>query len=126
MVDLLLKAGANINIPAMRYKGPTALQVAASGEHEHIMQMLLDNGADFNAAGSYYNGLMAVSATAACEYLHTVKTSLISGNKNWRPVQIAAFRDILKFFVFYDRLKGTKVATLDLFLYVTLPRSISI
>ncbi|KAH6974212.1 ankyrin repeat-containing domain protein [Ilyonectria sp. MPI-CAGE-AT-0026] len=50
MVKLLLTWGANINAPAGRSYGGTALQNAVESKDVDLVNLLLDNGADVNAA----------------------------------------------------------------------------
>jgi ankyrin repeat protein len=61
---MLLEAGANINVPASKYNGRTALQAASEGGHLDIVKKLLGMGVIVNANPAHYGGRTALQAAA--------------------------------------------------------------
>lgn len=59
---VLLKAGANVNVPAASKGGRTALQCAVERGNIHITRLLLHWGADVNAPAAKRYGLTALQA----------------------------------------------------------------
>jgi ankyrin repeat protein len=57
---MLLEAGANINVPASKYNGRTALQAASEGGHLDIVKKLLGMGVIVNANPAHYGGRTAL------------------------------------------------------------------
>lgn len=64
LIDLFLKAGAEINAPAARNCGATALQLAAINGQLGIARALVDLGADINASGAELHGRTALEGAA--------------------------------------------------------------
>ena len=63
MVERPLEAGADVNAKPAEYPGRTALQAAAGGGHQAVVERLLNAGADVNAAASS-RGRTALQAAA--------------------------------------------------------------
>lgn len=59
VVQLLLKAGAEVNV-VYKFDKETALQEAAEGGHEKLANILLKAGADVTAPPNSYLGLAAL------------------------------------------------------------------
>ncbi|OTB12661.1 hypothetical protein K445DRAFT_34705, partial [Daldinia sp. EC12] len=72
LFDELIAMGANINMPAFRDNGLTALQAAASRAHVGLVKRLVHRGADVNAPRSEINGQTALQA--ACGFYANSKT----------------------------------------------------
>lgn len=67
-VELLLNAGANVNVPAQNNLRVTALHSAAAAGRFDIAQLLIDRGADVNASHQdQYTALHAAAATGQVE-----------------------------------------------------------
>jgi ankyrin repeat protein len=49
VVEMLLKAGADVNATTQYMEYQTALQAASTGDHKQVVQMLLDAGAKADA-----------------------------------------------------------------------------
>ncbi|KAF5497702.1 Ankyrin repeat domain-containing protein 50 [Colletotrichum siamense] len=64
LIDLLLKSGADVNTPAARYRGATAVQLAAISGRLGILRTLIDHGADVNAPGAESGGRTALEGAA--------------------------------------------------------------
>ncbi|KAK1672064.1 ankyrin repeat-containing domain protein [Colletotrichum godetiae] len=64
MIDLLLKAGAEVNAPAASDCGATALQLAAIMGRVGIAKMLIEKGADVNAPRAERGGRTALEGAA--------------------------------------------------------------
>ncbi|KAF3803906.1 hypothetical protein GCG54_00008409, partial [Colletotrichum gloeosporioides] len=64
LIDLLLKYGSDVNTPATRRHGATALQLAAIGGRLGILRTLIDHGADINAPGAECGGRTALEGAA--------------------------------------------------------------
>ncbi len=79
IVLLLLKAGANPNVPANGPFKRTALQVAVENGHEKIIDILLEAGADLNAPQSSYGGVTALQAAAFKGYLRIARVLIEAG-----------------------------------------------
>ncbi|KAK7958346.1 Ankyrin repeat domain-containing protein 17 [Apiospora saccharicola] len=73
---LLQECNANINAPALRYHGRTALQVAAEARDLKIVQLLLAAGADVNAKPAGTAGRTALTAAASVGDLEIVQLLL--------------------------------------------------
>lgn len=70
ILDLLLAHGAQINEPAARYNGRTALQAACETGNVPIAAFLLIKGAEINAPPSFTGGITALQAASqagSCE-----------------------------------------------------------
>jgi len=74
MVERLLADKANVN--SCRFRGETALQAAAGGDHLHVVERLLAAGADVNALTFKYTGQTALQAAAGSGYLEVVERLL--------------------------------------------------
>lgn len=64
LVKKLLHLGADVNAPAGRKLGATALQFAAIQGNFEILDLLLDAGADINAPRGHYEGRTAIEGAA--------------------------------------------------------------
>lgn len=64
LIEMLLKAGANVNGPPAQYNGRTALQCAAAQGSLGIAKQLIDRGADINAdrCGRYGRTALEIAA----------------------------------------------------------------
>jgi hypothetical protein len=60
IAQLLLKFGADVNAPAARYGGRTALQGASEKGYIELVRLLLDAGADVNAPTASISGRTAL------------------------------------------------------------------
>ncbi|KAK5664122.1 hypothetical protein OQA88_337 [Cercophora sp. LCS_1] len=81
MMQILLEAGANINAPAYRSLGATALQIAATKGHLGIAKQLLDLGADPNARRASYYGRTALEGAAEHGRIDMIELLLQHGAK---------------------------------------------
>lgn len=86
VMELLLRAGADVNAPPKHAHGRTALQAScddrARSSHEQqlklrTVQLLLDHGADVNAAPARIAGITALQATAKWGDLAVAKLLLV-------------------------------------------------
>ncbi|OCK89478.1 ankyrin, partial [Cenococcum geophilum 1.58] len=64
LVQILVDAGADVNIPPANERGYTALQAAAIGGYVRIAQLLLNTKADVNAASAIIRGRTALEGAA--------------------------------------------------------------
>ena len=78
-VRLLLRAGANPNVPANGRYRYTALQVAAMYGHEDVVEILLQAGADVKASPCPYGGVTALQAAAIKGYLRLARVLIEAG-----------------------------------------------
>lgn len=76
LAQYLLDRGADVNTPAYRHKGRTALQAACSSGNVELVVFLLENGADVNAASAATEGLTALEAVINTKIDITIKTKL--------------------------------------------------
>lgn len=76
-VQALLKAGANVNSPALRPYSKTALQGAAASGNTELVDILLEAGADINAPASPVWGETALQAAVAQGSVRMVKFLLL-------------------------------------------------
>ncbi|KAK1727674.1 uncharacterized protein BDZ83DRAFT_611679 [Colletotrichum acutatum] len=79
MIDLLLRAGAEINAPAARKCGATALQLAAIKGRVGTAKMLIERGADVNAPRAEKGGGTALEGAAEHGRLDMVQLLLSEG-----------------------------------------------
>jgi len=82
MVELLINAGADVNIRAKHSKDETALMVASEAGHPEIVELLIDAGADVDAVGDGYTALVY-----AVEYgkLDVIKVLIEKGGADVNP-----------------------------------------
>ncbi|KAJ5898525.1 ankyrin repeat-containing domain protein [Penicillium tannophilum] len=73
LVDLLLKAGANINTPPHPLHGRTALQLAVENGNVQLMELLLQEGADVNQEPGFNSGATALQLAAIKGYIGIVR-----------------------------------------------------
>ena len=78
-VRLLLKAGADPNIPAHGASQRTALQAAAEYGHEDVVDILLEAGADVNIPPSPVRGVTALQVAAIKGYLRIARVLIQAG-----------------------------------------------
>lgn len=79
-VDILIKAGANINAPASTGEhGRTSLQAAAEVGNVDLVQHLLLAGAQVNTPAAQDNGVTALQAAAIKGYLRIAQILLERG-----------------------------------------------
>ncbi|TPX15648.1 uncharacterized protein E0L32_004346 [Thyridium curvatum] len=79
MVEILIEHGANVDEPAGKVRGATALQLAAGAGRLALVRRLKDLGADLNAPASPVHGRTALEAAAEHGRLTTVQFLLSSG-----------------------------------------------
>lgn len=93
MVELLINAGADVNIRAKHSKDETALMVASEAGHPEIVELLIDAGADVNAVGDKHTALVY-----AVEYgkLDVIKVLIEKGGADVNP-EISKCFTLLKF-----------------------------
>lgn len=98
LVRLLLDSGADVNAPAGKSRGWTALQGACVAGNAEAVEVLLARGADVNAPGSAFKGGPALHAACARGRAGLVRRLLdagadVNGEAGWdrqTPVQTAA------------------------------------
>ncbi|ROV91507.1 hypothetical protein VMCG_09439 [Cytospora schulzeri] len=98
LVELLLDSGADVNAPAGKSRGRTALQSACLAGNMEVVEVLLSRGADVNAPGSAYKGGTALHAACAKGRAEIVRRMLEAGadvnaEAGWHrqtPLQTAA------------------------------------
>ncbi|TGJ78275.1 hypothetical protein E0Z10_g10489, partial [Xylaria hypoxylon] len=76
LVKTLIAQGADVNAPAAKYRGMTALQIAASEGDIGTALVLLEHGANINAPPAKQAGLCALDAAACNGRLDMVKLLL--------------------------------------------------
>ncbi|KAJ2978914.1 hypothetical protein NUW58_g7344 [Xylaria curta] len=120
LVKLLIKNGAEINLPGQGFAGATALQRACElhcesdeGRRNQIMlvEFLIENGADVNATAAPNHGMTALQAAAYAGNLEIIMVLLNHGaNVNAPPAEKQRGRGFcaLDFAVFAGRLDVTK------------------
>jgi ankyrin repeat protein len=81
MVQLLLEAGADVNIP--RRDDGTALQVAAGGGHYELVQILLAEGADVNAQGNVAEEKLSTNRFIEKSHFKDYENALQAACANW-------------------------------------------
>jgi ankyrin repeat protein len=79
LVEFLLENGANVNAPAGKVSGRTALQLAAEYGHINIVKRFLELGADPNAQAAEFDGLTALEAAGKSGHLDTAILLLDNG-----------------------------------------------
>ncbi|KAE8443483.1 hypothetical protein EG329_001794 [Mollisiaceae sp. DMI_Dod_QoI] len=79
LVEFLLENGADVNAPAGKVNGRTALQVAAEYGHIKIVKRFLELGADPNARAAEIDGLTALEAAGKSGHLDTAVLLLDNG-----------------------------------------------
>ncbi|KAI8172183.1 Protein fem-1-like protein [Colletotrichum sp. SAR 10_65] len=79
LIKLLLDAGADINAPAARSRGATALQLAAIKGYLGVSKMLVDLGADLNAPRATNDGRTALEGAAEHGRIDTIQYLLSQG-----------------------------------------------
>jgi ankyrin repeat protein len=96
-VQLLLASGADVNSPAARYNGVTALQAACVVGDREVVEVLIRHGVDVNAHGSVFNGGTALHIAAAGGHFELVRRLLemgadpngVAGRARQTPLQSA-------------------------------------
>ncbi|KAH9229448.1 hypothetical protein K456DRAFT_1923315, partial [Colletotrichum gloeosporioides 23] len=81
VINLLLESGADVNAPAAKYGGATALQLAAITGRLGIARRLIDLGADVNASAAEEDGRTALEGAAEHGRLDMVQFLLDYGAK---------------------------------------------
>ncbi|KAK3688998.1 ankyrin repeat-containing domain protein [Podospora appendiculata] len=79
MIDIVLKARANVNAPVGEVEGATALQIAAIKGFIGIAKLLLDLGADPNAPRAHEFGRTALEGAAEYGRIDMIELLLRSG-----------------------------------------------
>lgn len=79
IVERLIEAGTDVNMPAAPQEGKTALQAASENGHLEIIRALLTAGANVNAAAAESKGLTALQGAAKSGNLRIVKLLIESG-----------------------------------------------
>ena len=103
LIDLLIKAGADIN-KAGSDEGPTALWAAAFGGHVDVVQYLLEHGAEVNQESKTRGTPLYVAASGSCmdvvrELLQHDAEVNLKGGWHVRALNVAAYygyKDILQ------------------------------
>ena len=111
VVKLLLSGGGDINRPAWRKLGRTALQAAASRKEPEpeIVQYLIDNNADINAPPAADGGVTALQGACIRGHVKIVLLLLEQGaNPNARPA-LTNGRTALEAAAEYGRLDVVKM-----------------
>jgi ankyrin repeat protein len=85
LTERLLKAGADVNLPASTARGLTALQGAAIRGHTKQALMLLKAGANVNAPGAKRGGRTALEGAAEHGRLDMVQILLNAGADSHLP-----------------------------------------
>ena len=82
MVELLINAGADVNIRAKHSKDETALMVVSEAGHADVVELLIDAGADVDAVGDEHTALVY-----AVEYgkLDVIKVLVEKGGADVNP-----------------------------------------
>ena len=96
LVQEMLDAGADINAPAVRYYGRTALQQATEKGYTNIVTLLLSCGADVNAPAGYWGGITALQGAALSGNLKIVLTLLQAGAEINAPPAVKYGRTALQ------------------------------
>ena len=92
LVDMLLRAGADVNAAPHEYRGATALQSAAKENNIAIVHTLLAAGAFVNAEPAMYRGATALQLAAANGNFAIAGALLDAGAEiNALPAKIAGF-----------------------------------
>ena len=92
LVDMLLRAGADVNAAPHEYRGATALQSAAKENNITIVHTLLAAGAFVNAEPAMYRGATALQLAAANGNFAIAGALLDAGAEiNALPAKIAGF-----------------------------------
>ncbi|KAI0398757.1 hypothetical protein F4802DRAFT_123981 [Xylaria palmicola] len=78
-IELLIKAGADINAPAAKSLGSTAIQLAASGGFMNIARFLLEHGGDVNGQPALSYGRTALEGASEHGRLDMVQFLLENG-----------------------------------------------
>ncbi len=79
LIQEMLDAGADVNVPAPYFWGRTALQRAAERGYTDIITSLLSYGANVNAPAGYYKGITALQGAALNGNLKIVLILLKAG-----------------------------------------------
>ncbi|KAL0940337.1 Protein fem-1-like protein [Colletotrichum truncatum] len=118
LVELLVKAGANVNTPAAKYGGATALQLAAIKGRLGIARELRELGANIDAPGAEEHGRTALEGAAEHGRIDMVQYLLSEGAQTTGPGQLQYLRAIRYAqdsgqMVVVDLLKGHREWTAD-------------
>ena len=76
IIQLLMDAGADVNTPAIPFKGRTALQAATEKKNIRLTKFLVDRGADVNAPAAYDGGVTALQGAVIGGNIKIVVTVL--------------------------------------------------
>lgn len=79
LIQLLCNAGADLNAPAAREAGFTALQIAILKDQEEIVQLLLDAGVNINAPSATDAGMTAIQCAILRENIKLITKLIESG-----------------------------------------------
>jgi ankyrin repeat protein len=79
VVQILMRAGADVNAPPAENDRRTALQASCEGGHESIVELLLQAGADVNAPPVEHDGRTALQAACENGHLSIVEILLRAG-----------------------------------------------
>jgi ankyrin repeat domain-containing protein 50 len=98
MVEILIKAGANVNDPPSYHAGTTALQAAVTSGNMEVVDFLLDHGADPKGDPAPWQGYTALQAAAGAGHFELAQRLVeLGADPNepspWRgrsPLQAAA------------------------------------
>ena len=96
LIQEMLDVGADVNSPAVYYRGRTALQRAAEKGLTDIVTMLLSSGADVNAPAGNKYGITALQGAALSGNLNIVLTLLQAGAKVNAPPAVKCGRTALQ------------------------------
>lgn len=81
LLKLLLTYGADVNGPAGRRDGATALQIACIKGYTLVVQFLLSRKVDIDAPGGHYRGRTALEAAAENGRLDIIRLLLSAGSQ---------------------------------------------
>ena len=79
VVRLLLEAGRDVNAPAAKQLGRTALQAASQDGREDVVKLLISHGADVNAPAAEDGGRTALQAASQGGHEDVVKLLISHG-----------------------------------------------
>lgn len=95
IIDIMLDAGADVNVPAYRYGGVTALQIASMAGKLGLARRLIKVGADMNAPRALVDGRTCLEGAAEHGRLDMVQFLLNMGVQTTGTYRVQYIRAIL-------------------------------